>query len=119
MKTSFGSLSRSLAMGNKPLPLHPAQLRFEPSFVSAVGRLQRLIDEIQRLVSLVGAFARLRQQTEVVRSVIPRPCRRPVGPPFSSEREPRSCVATACQHVAAHDVGGSQPKRKLMLDGER
>ena len=71
MKTNFGSLSLSLAMGDKPFPLHPAQLRFEPSFADAIGRLQRPIDEIQRLVRFVGAFTRLRQQTEVVGSVIP------------------------------------------------
>jgi hypothetical protein len=70
MKASFGSLSLFSAMGCKPLPLQSVQLRLEPSFAHSVGRRQRRIDETQRLVGLVGAFARLRKQTEVVRFVI-------------------------------------------------
>src|SRR5215472_15282323 len=60
MKASLGSLSL-LAMRGKPLPLHAAQLRLEPSFADFVSRLQRAIDEIQRLISLIGAFVRLRK----------------------------------------------------------
>jgi hypothetical protein len=70
MEAGLGSFSLFLAMGDKPLPLHPAQFRLEPSFADFVSRLKRPIDEILRLISLTGALARLCKESEIVRSVI-------------------------------------------------
>src|SRR5262245_17103279 len=118
MEASLGALSLVPAMSDKPLPLHPTQLRLEPPFAHFVGRRQCCFDEIQCLIRLPGAFARLRQKTEIVRAMVPRSCCRPVSPPFASEGEAGRLFTTAGQHVTAHDVGGCQPDRKSMLDGE-